>query len=1128
MQKMFKKTLAVILVVVMTLTAAPLSGFVGLDLLSWFDFRVKAETYSGVCGDNLLWELDTVIGELIIFGTGNMTNWNKVSEVPWNSFSSYVNCIKFCGDITTIGDYAFVNFQNLDSIEIPNTVTYIGLDAFNSSAIKEVCISNGVEIIEAGAFRYCVKLEKIVIGNTVKSINRLAFDYCYNIRDVYYYGSEIDWNQISIHNGNSDLTSATIHYDYSSSENIDPDIETAYGVNIPEDIVFIDTDEHYQFSAYDASEKDITAKVNWSSTTSVDCTGEVKIGKNGDVQGVKQGLTNVHATYYELDNLDSLCSDSCYVFVGEPNEVKYTSVSDQIYYYGENAFYSDAAGFSDSADIYLSLENALNEQIDDLTEYEKYADEMSTLNINGYTITAKVSGSNLSFDKDEYINNYISAVDGNIPISKAVDELLTLYPYNLDVSSADKSFTVTVKIESDGFETITDSFTFKISSLEDKEINEHINFINTNGVYKAMRDDDFATNMTELKNDSQYIWSKYSTLDFENYHEVLMADILVKLMETQLVGNISLLPVLKEWNSNYNTILSSVSTIVEDSYAGSMEITDNLIDKVIKKSKYTTEGMDVHDEVRDLVVLKLRDKVSIDKINSAFAALDKTGQCLDLFDMGVNITNDIANWVDCVSIMNSYQNMNEEFKNVIQKVYDCIPNDDWKVKEAVNHYVKLDTTAGYTQEVIESVIELSKDITLEVFNSVFKKQFVSMFTKAVGSITLKSGALLSSTTAFSAISTGLGAISTGATLGLCISDILCNNSGQAEEMGKVVAASQLAPYVIQTLKYYEWALKNYKDESSLKHFETAFNLNKTLQMYSIEHTYKALEVQANSLIIKLFSNKDYPGAMAELASLKTMHKNCNCCEDISTAVIKTKTIAIKCPVDVYLYDANGKEVVRIINDVAVFVEDGINVFINNREKYITVPANQEYSVKIIATDEGTMDYLVIEHNENGQYEKVVSNLNITLNKNKEFSGEICDEFDVNEDSYVLLEVFNGKIEIMQPSTTTINYGETLVLHADLGETELPEEYSILWTVEGSGVTIQPSEDGMTCNVTSVQNGNVTVKVTVVDENGEAICDADGNEITAAQQLTSKAGFWQKIVSFFKKLFGISRIILQYK
>ena len=120
------------------------------------------------------------------------------------------------------------------------------------------------------------------------------------------------------------------------------------------------------------------------------------------------------------------------------------------------------------------------------------------------------------------------------------------------------------------------------------------------------------------------------------------------------------------------------------------------------------------------------------------------------------------------------------------------------------------------------------------------------------------------------------------------------------------------------------------------------------------------------------------------------------------------------------------------------------------------------------------------------------------------------------------------IKIKTPSTTTVNYGETLILHADLGETALPEGYAILWTVEGTGMSIRQSEDGMACEVTSIQKGNVTVKATIVDENGEAVTGVDGNEISASQQLTSKVTFWQKIVSFFKNLFGISRIILQAK
>ena len=169
--------------------------------------------------------------------------------------------------------------------------------------------------------------------------------------------------------------------------------------------------------------------------------------------------------------------------------------------------------------------------------------------------------------------------------------------------------------------------------------------------------------------------------------------------------------------------------------------------------------------------------------------------------------------------------------------------------------------------------------------------------------------------------------------------------------------------------------------------------------------------------------------------------------------------------------------------------------------------------------------------------------NVELQNGKSYTADIPVKTVVSSEKYDLISE-NGerkeatfeklsiidfdRIAITKTSTTTINYGDTLILHADIGETALPEGYSILWTVEGTGVNIRQSEDGMACEVTSIQKGNVTIKATIVDENGEAVTGVDGNEISASQQLTSKVTFWQKIVSFFKNLFGISRIILQSK
>lgn len=111
-----------------------------------------------------------------------------------------------------------------------------------------------------------------------------------------------------------------------------------------------------------------------------------------------------------------------------------------------------------------------------------------------------------------------------------------------------------------------------------------------------------------------------------------------------------------------------------------------------------------------------------------------------------------------------------------------------------------------------------------------------------------------------------------------------------------------------------------------------------------------------------------------------------------------------------------------------------------------------------------------------------------------------------------------KVNIKKPSTTTVDYDFTLILHAEVDK-PLPEGWSIKWTVNNGNFKLERGETQMTCGVTSVANGSTTVTATVYDENG--------NEMSKDEQtLNSNASFGAKISAFFKKLFGISRIILQ--
>ncbi len=122
----------------------------------------------------------------------------------------------------------------------------------------------------------------------------------------------------------------------------------------------------------------------------------------------------------------------------------------------------------------------------------------------------------------------------------------------------------------------------------------------------------------------------------------------------------------------------------------------------------------------------------------------------------------------------------------------------------------------------------------------------------------------------------------------------------------------------------------------------------------------------------------------------------------------------------------------------------------------------------------------------------------------------------------ITEFLINELKFKQPSLTTINYGETLVLQ--LENVELPEGYAIEWSLTGDSVTLTTSEDGKECRATSIAAGNVTVTATLVDENGESVINAIGNEIFVNINLKSNVSFWQKIVSFFKDLFGMNRII----
>ena len=194
---------------------------------------------SGTCGadgDNLTWTFDEE-GTLTISGTGAMYNYNS-DTIPWHSSCEAIRSIFVEDGVTSLSDFAFNGCRNVTSVSLPESITTMGSGAFqfcwkltgftipsgvtilsNSlfqqcQALKSIVIPSGVTQIQIATFYNCQDLTSITIPASVTSIGTHAFIYCSSLTDVYYSGTEEQWNNIVIDEGNESLTDANIYYNY--------------------------------------------------------------------------------------------------------------------------------------------------------------------------------------------------------------------------------------------------------------------------------------------------------------------------------------------------------------------------------------------------------------------------------------------------------------------------------------------------------------------------------------------------------------------------------------------------------------------------------------------------------------------------------------------------------------------------------------------------------------------------------------------------------------------------------------------------------------------------------------------------------------------------------------------------
>ena len=171
----------------------------------------------------------SVGGVKVIFG-------ESVEKIPSNLFCNCesLTSVTIGSNVTSIGDNAFLDCKGLVEINYNARAAECTEDSFGSGDGLKVTFGDSVERIPDYIFQDCPGLTSVTIGSSATTIghcafNRctgltsikipesmtnigyMAFSGCTSLADVYYGGSERQWNAITIDDGNDRLLQANRH-----------------------------------------------------------------------------------------------------------------------------------------------------------------------------------------------------------------------------------------------------------------------------------------------------------------------------------------------------------------------------------------------------------------------------------------------------------------------------------------------------------------------------------------------------------------------------------------------------------------------------------------------------------------------------------------------------------------------------------------------------------------------------------------------------------------------------------------------------------------------------------------------------------------------------------------------------
>ena len=154
---------------------------------------------------------------LTVSGRGEMTDWIENTEAPFYPYRDTVTDIVIGDGVTSMGNYAFRGFSELERVTIAGSVIYCGACDFDMCPkLVSLTLNEGTEVIGPKCFEKCTALTSVAFPSTLRAIDFKAFRTCDALTDISYNGTAREWKdnvRISMSSlGNAPIVNAEIKF----------------------------------------------------------------------------------------------------------------------------------------------------------------------------------------------------------------------------------------------------------------------------------------------------------------------------------------------------------------------------------------------------------------------------------------------------------------------------------------------------------------------------------------------------------------------------------------------------------------------------------------------------------------------------------------------------------------------------------------------------------------------------------------------------------------------------------------------------------------------------------------------------------------------------------------------------